>query len=135
MLVDVVIADWTEQFGICKKHATGVYVRCGFNFNLYIVDTIKQYPEIGEIPDYGVCDSIEQFMERFGAELEASDRSFAVGFTEVVREEQSAGGGWRWHKWGPYIGTHDIQCEYLYDESGIERVFTFQLVEVIGRVQ
>lgn len=30
--------------------------------------------------------------------------------------------GFRWHKNGEYIGKHDVQCEYLNDEVGIDYV-------------
>jgi hypothetical protein len=48
--------------------------------------------------------------------------------TEVRKDDQPKQGGWRWHKWGPYIGTHEKQFEYLADEEGIERVFCYHIV-------
>ena len=47
--------------------------------------------------------------------LSASERKYALFFTKIHQEPGE--GGWRWHKWGPYIGKHDIQCEYLADED------------------
>lgn len=76
---------------------------------------------------YGVCDSIEQVLALY-PELEAPGRGFMVTLTEVRRENQEPGGGWRWHKWGPYIGTYEPKHEYLYDED-IERVFVFRIYE------
>ena len=35
--------------------------------------------------------------------------------------------GFRWHKNGDYIGKHDIQCEYLNDEVGIDYVMAWDL--------
>ena len=35
--------------------------------------------------------------------------------------------GFRWHKNGEYIGKHNIQCEYLNDEVGIDYVMTWDL--------
>ena len=37
---------------------------------------------------------------------------------------------WRWHKWGPYIGTKEPKCEYLYDEPEIDKVVIFELYEI-----
>lgn len=77
---------------------------------------------------YGVCDDLEQLLSHF-PELEAPGREFYVTLTEVRRDNQPAQYGWRWHKWGPYIGTHEKQCEYLYDEVGIDRVFCYHIYE------
>ena len=35
--------------------------------------------------------------------------------------------GFRWHKNGEYIGKHNIQCEYLNDEVGIDYVMAWDL--------
>ena len=35
--------------------------------------------------------------------------------------------GFRWHKNGEYIGKHDVQCEYLNDEVGIDYVMQWSL--------
>jgi hypothetical protein len=52
-----------------------------------------------------------------GDYLRNSERKFAVGFHPMIQDKESEGGGWRWHKWGQYIGKHDIKCEYLDDED------------------
>ena len=96
---------------------------------------IEQNPELGEEfdklvpPDeygcqrfscYGVCDSPEQFIDRFKAALEQDPRTFVVSFAHIPKnpDNEGMGGGWRWHKWGPYIGDGKPQCEYLDDEEG-----------------
>lgn len=67
--------------------------------------------------EYGVCDSPEQFMAKFGPALDALPSRYVVSFTVVRKDEQEPFGGWRWHKWGPYIGEKTPACEYLYDEG------------------
>ena len=79
---------------------------------------------------YGVCDSVEQLLAHF-PELEAPGSEFVVTLTELHKADQPSSGGWRWHKWGPYIGTHEIQCEYLYNEVGIESVLIYHIYERI----
>jgi len=79
---------------------------------------------------YGVCDDVQQLLDRCPMLVEDPDREFAITLTEIRRDEQPADGGWRWHKWGPYIGAHEPQCEYLYDEEGIDRVFCYHVFEV-----
>ena len=80
--------------------------------------------------DYGVADSWEQIVERW-PELLTDERRFVIGMTEVRRVDQSSEGGWRWHKWGEYIGTREPTTEYLADETCIESVWTFHIYEVL----
>ena len=63
--------------------------------------------------------------------LNDSEDGFAVFFYKI--EKEPGEGGWRWHKWGPYIGKHDVQHEYLADEDlsdiGQEFVYIFHLYQ------
>lgn len=87
-----------------------------------------QYPELESVESFGVCDSWEQLKEKC-KELHDPDRRFVVTLTEIRREDEPDEGGWRWHKWGPYIGNHKIECEYLKDEVGIESVCVYHIYE------
>lgn len=85
---------------------------------------------------YGVADSIDQIKEYFKEEIEDKDRKFFISFTPVYqnKENKGKGGGWRWHKWGGYIGKLNSQCEYLDDEEfgdDFEYVLTFHLYEIL----
>lgn len=84
----------------------------------------RDLDSVGLECEYGVCDSPEQFIERFGPAMEASPRRWVVSFC-VIQKADEEPHGWRWHKWGPYIGTADPQCEYLYDEPVITSATTF----------
>jgi hypothetical protein len=89
----------------------------------------EHYPEFS-INCYGVCDTVEQLLEAC-PELLSSERQFTVTLTPIVKSEQPSDGGWRWHKWGPYIGTQNPQCEYIYDEVNIEQVYVYHIYERI----
>lgn len=82
------------------------------------------------IAPYGVCDGIENILAR-APELVTSERQFYITLTSVRPDPKSRGegGGWRWHKWGPYIGSHTPQHEYLDDEEGIDEVFCYHIYE------
>lgn len=80
---------------------------------------------------YGVCDSYEQILELY-PELENSERQFVVTLTKVEREDQPEDFGWRWHKWGSYIGTQDPQHEYLYDDTHIDQVYCYHIYEKVN---
>lgn len=55
----------------------------------------------------------------------------SLPFVKMERCEQYPEGGWRWHKWGPYIGVQNPQCEYLYDEKNIDVVYTYHIYEIV----
>lgn len=81
---------------------------------------------------YGVADSIDQIKAKY-KEVIDSPALIVISVTEMNRSEQSESDGWRWHKWGEYIGTQDPQMEYLYDEPVIEQVFVFHVYSVIKK--
>lgn len=73
---------------------------------------------------FGVADSIEQIQEYYKV-LEKTSEKFIVFMTPVYRKNH---GGFRFHKWGKYIGKHDIQSEYLYDQIDMDVVYTFRVL-------
>ena len=79
---------------------------------------------------YGVCDSPEQLYPYIKF-LDTLDKKYAVFFTEMNKEDQSEEGGWRWSKWGEYIGNQKSSAEYLYDEPDIDLVFVYHIYRVI----
>lgn len=68
---------------------------------------------------YGVADNIEQIKEYFKEEIRDPNNKYFITIDYIFQEPENAGkgGGWRWHKWGPYIGNLDTKCEYLDDEE------------------
>lgn len=79
-------------------------------------DLPNKLVEMG-IDTYGVCDTPEQFIQRYKQKLDNLPEKVVVSFTVVRKDEQSPEGGWRWHKWGQYVGEKKPQHEYLYDEG------------------
>ncbi|MCK9567534.1 hypothetical protein M0R72_01130 [Candidatus Pacearchaeota archaeon] len=145
--IDLSSLESTWAYAPGEEVSPGVWVTWTHNFeNFYLtkefesfcectlaatdgVDPLKWFVDSGFRSTYGVCDSPEQFL--------ASDvykfynerpEEFIATLTEVRKDDQPKQGGWRWHKWGPYIGTHEKQFEYLADEEGIERVFCYHIV-------
>ncbi len=82
----------------------------------------------GSFNPYGVCDSYEQVLEQCPEIIESS-RQFCLFVTRLDKKNQSPKGGWRWHKWGPYIGKQEPECEYLYDEPVVETVYVYHVYE------
>ena len=115
----------------------GVYEIGHFGGTSFLED-YEHYPEfngsdIGIEVDtyrgpYGVCDNFEQLLAAY-PELEAEDREFVVTLSPIRKAEQYPEGGWRWHKWGEYIGTQQPTCEYIFDEPTIELVYVYHIYE------
>lgn len=123
------------------KLKEGVFISKTFSLNNLVVDSVKvePFPEFpyesfdDYIATYGVCDTFEQVYEHFKDVLwNNKERKFFLSFCPVYKKDQPPADGWRWHKWGKYIGTHEIEYEYLVDEVGIKMVYCFQLHEVTG---
>lgn len=56
---------------------------------------------------------------------------FILLLTPIINNhDTSLWGGWRWHKWGEYIGKHNPQYEYLDHETGIDYVLVWKLCPV-----
>jgi hypothetical protein len=123
-----VIASINGNSGVTKELRPGVYEIGHFGDSSFMAGYDK-HPETS-VGSYGVCDDVEQLLSAC-PELEAPGRKFVVTVTPVYKEAQSPDGGWRWHKWGPYIGTQNPQCEYLYHEPDIEQVYCFHIYEQI----
>ena len=129
----MLIADSSQQ---AKEIRTGVYEIGHFGSSQFLGRGYEQYPELSHINDdgyigcYGVCDGIENLLEVCPM-LETSQRKFVVTLKKVVRDltNRGKGGGWRWHKWGQYIGAHTPTAEYLDDEMGIDAVFVYHIYE------
>lgn len=109
---------------------TGLY-EIGHHGSSSFMPGYEQYPDLGNAGPYGVCDDPSQVLNAI-PELMDDTRKFVVLFTRVVKSDQPRDGGWRWHKWGDYIGTKEPTTEYLHDEPEIERVFCYHVYEKIS---
>lgn len=111
-----------------KEVQPGIYEVGHFGGGTFLRE-FDQYPETC-VGSYGVCDNIEQLLAAC-PELEAPGREFVVTITTIRKSEEPEEGGWRWHKWGEYIGNQNPQCEYLYDETNIDEVLCFHIYEKV----
>lgn len=55
------------------------------------------------------------------------DAVYLIRFHPVFNHHDGKTGGWRWHKWGPYLGKHTPKCEYLDEEKNIDYVLLWHL--------
>lgn len=124
--------DYREDF-------TGVYIT-----DLYasrVIEHLTDYKPVENYhspiywKSYGVADNASQVLDYYDSICKehseyVEDKEFIIILTPMFRNKQPEIGGWRWHKWGPYIGEFEHKCEYLYNEEGIDYVLCFKIVEV-----
>lgn len=136
--------EYTPQSDPMFLQETGIYESTfPFNFpeeefheltNLSYEEKYNIFPNY-EKESYGVADNIEQIKEYYKEEIEDPDKKYCIALTAVwqERENKGKGGGWRWHKWGEYIGILNSQCEYLDDEDfgdDFQYILTFNLYAI-----
>lgn len=128
-----------------KREREGVYSNAGFNPHVLVedgelnendiiyigdgeladVERYELWSSESAIPTYGVADNYQQVIDKYS--LDTVDVPLVLFITEVRKDEQYESGGWRWHKWGEYIGDQEPTREYLYDEPHIESVVCFRI--------
>lgn len=135
-LADLEAYNLPGGFQFVWKHELPGYVLCNtFNGERHTIPALAQNaaPRRERFADgldwYGVCDSVDQFDTDFGETLRSDPRKLVVFFTEVRRDEQPARSGWRWTKWGMYVGRRKPTQQYLHDEPDIESVFVWRIFD------
>ena len=89
----------------------------------------KTWEPLLSVGCYGVCDDLANLLQKC-PELESDPtRQFLVTLTRIDKSDQPESGGWRWHKWGDYIGSQEPTTEYIADEPKIETVFCYHIYE------
>ena len=137
--------DYTPQSDPMYLKEKGIY-QSSFPFNfpedefeelktLSFNDRYKIFEDSSKIT-YGVADNIDQIKEYYKEEVEDKETNYSISLTPVwqEKENQGKGGGWRWHKWGEYIGNLNPQCEYLDDENFGEQ-FEFVIVFTLYKIK
>lgn len=83
---------------------------------------------------YGVADNLEQVKVYLKEFIDDPGRKFVIEYSIITKDPTNfgQGGGWRWHKWGPYIGVQKPTTEYLDDEPEIDQVYIFHIYEVLN---
>lgn len=80
---------------------------------------------------YGVADNIKQIIEFYIANRDNYFKgNHVILATEIYKDITKPCSGWRWHKWGEYIGAKSPKCEYLNDEPEIDKVICFSIYKV-----
>ena len=124
------------QGGKDQEIETGIFISPSFSFNNSIQNKKNEYfgfvSEDEYLGPYGVCDNAEQVKQKYSKWLNDPELKFCVSFTKITKSEEPESGGWRWHKWGSYIGDKNPQCEYIYDEDDdIQEVYCYHIYQLL----
>lgn len=147
--------DPTDIYHILQE-SLGIYLTSDLNFNYVICDNTSEdtvghygmidtdtgkylvdqketlsYMKAGKnlISGYGVCDNFQQILDKYKF-IEDCEQKYVISLTPIFKSHQPEYDGWRWHKWGEYIGIHEIKHEYLYDEEDLDYVFVFHIYPI-----
>lgn len=103
---------WRPMTGVYE----GPYSDPNFIYWLYDEFVNKNQPMF---EDYGIADNLEQVIGYYKDQYIDVPEKYFLFFTKIYQNKDNAGnwGGWRWHKWGPYIGKLNPKHEYLDDEE------------------
>ncbi len=123
-----------------QRLAKGVYQIGHFGFDYEIglkwknfedsYPSLQHADETKYIGSYGVCDNYQQVIDQCANLKDSDSTPYALSVTSIKKSEQYPDGGWRWHKWGDYIGTQTPTTEYIYDEPLIEEVFVYHIYKI-----
>ena len=125
------IIDKTQDNKFTKTDVKGTYLT-GLNARYAIPDLTNLVIKGDWEFAHGVSDNLGQILDFHYKELkESCKRKFIVCATPIIKAEQPKSGGWRWHKWGEYIGYKEPQHEYLVDEDeSFNKLYVYSIYEL-----
>lgn len=113
-----------------EHYQVGVYRHDGYICNADKFITEKCNNKIINWGPFGVCDNYKQILQHHKDLLNNTNKNYVIILSTIERKNQDPTGGWRWHKWGPYIGTQNPKHEYLYDDTHIDKVYVYTIYEI-----
>lgn len=85
-----------------------------------------------ETIDYGLCDNATQVINKYNESVKG-DKTYMIVLTPIFKADQPQDYGFRFHKWGEYIGVQNIEgYEYIYD-SDIDMIYVYSVYEIVKK--
>lgn len=95
----------------------------------HLENSLKSYFSGNDLDDeFYLGKSLVRFMELY------PEYRLVLLMTPHVNAKDCGWGGWRWHKWGEYLGVHEPKHEYLSCEQGIDYVLSYDL-EIVKKIE
>lgn len=107
---------------------------------IYILDDWNDHVLAGHLTDYeaqemfyiyGVCDNASQILDVYP---DIPD-DYVIFMAPIFSDKTEPCSGWRWHKWGPYIGIQEHYHEYLNDEPHVDMIYVFSIRQMIPCIE
>ena len=117
-----------------NNNLDNIYIsHLNWNHQLEVLTDYKLTNKYGE-DNYGVCDNASQVLKYCNERIKESkikeDKEYIIVLTPIFKKHEPKNEGWRWHKWGEYIGIQNPRCEYLANEDNIDMIYIFGVKEV-----
>lgn len=90
----------------------------------------SEYYHFGVKDEYGMADNYEQILD-FYPELNDPNKKYIVVCEWLYRDSDNPGSGFRYHKNGPYIGNLNPKHAYFNDDTHIEKLLLYHVIEVL----
>ena len=90
----------------------------------------SEYYHLGHKDEYGMADNYQQILDYY-PELNNPDKKYIVICEWLYRENDNPGSGFRYHKNGVYIGKLNPKNEYFNDDTHIEKLLLYHVMEVL----
>lgn len=122
---------------IDEKDISYPVIVTGLNFSMKLESLtdikVKKNYENGY---YGLCDNAEQVIKYYESLIANKElymfSNYIITLTPMIKEAQPERDGFRFHKWGQYLGVQDIESyEYIYD-SDIDLIYSFHIYQIKG---
>lgn len=104
---------------------TGIYVCEDYN-DYYFINHLTDYNCQEHFYIYGIADNASQILEAYP---DIPD-DYIILMTPMFSKKDEPCSGWRWHKWGRYLGVQERSCEYLNDEPNTDMIYCFSIRQI-----
>lgn len=91
---------------------------------------LEKFGHLGLKDEYGMADNYEQLLKYY-PELLNGDKKHIVLTEWLYRDDENRDSGFRYHKNGPYLGEKEIRSEYFNNDTHIDKILLFNILEVI----
>lgn len=78
----------------------------------------------------GICDNASQVINKHSKIVKDKNKKYIIFLSPVFKCDQQVGTGFRWSRYGKYIGVQDQSEKLLVDEPYIEFIFKYSIYEI-----
>lgn len=130
-----IINDDFEEYNIIpdtlsENDTAGVYV-ADPNAASHLFTLLTDYEFAKKRPTKsGICDNASQVLETYHKLVDDPNRLYVVFLSPVFKCDQQPEAGFKWKRYGKYIGVHKRKESLLVDEPDIGFIFKYNIYEI-----